>query len=81
MSNIELLIATLLLAFNMFYGVQMKRTYPHLVTEGIQEPIVRITAYFIMYLAAQISPIAGLMGTIALVLIQLDYINLMTKVL
>ena len=75
----NLLILIMLLAWLIYYGINLKIPYPKKVIEEFDKPFVRCICYIILYLIAIYNPILGLLSGISLLLLHLDYLTLINK--
>jgi succinate dehydrogenase hydrophobic anchor subunit len=61
------------------YCLNMKMPYPQLIINAYAEPAVRFFTYIFLYVLCAYNNVIGLMATIPVVLLHLDYINLTKK--
>lgn len=72
-------IITLLLFTVIEYSIEMKRIYPVWMMSFISEPYVRFILYVIVYVLACYNVPIAVLFSIVVVLLHLDYINLVKK--
>lgn len=55
------------------------KPYPQAIIYGFHEPFVRFATYLILYGISIYNPIIGILSTILIILLHLDYVNLSLK--
>lgn len=75
MYNAYVITLVLIILISIF-GLDMKEPYPHYTIKLFSEPYVRFFCYLSIYLLAIYSPILGIVSSIGILLLHIDYINL-----
>ena len=61
------------------FSLNIKMPYPQAVVNAYAEPAVRFSAYIFLYVLCAYNNVIGLVASIPVVLLHLDYINLTNK--
>jgi len=69
-------IAAVIYAFIIIYGLNIRKAYPDVVMDNASEPLVRTIAYIAVYYLSTVSVPAAAALLVAVVLVHLDYLNL-----
>lgn len=75
--NITILIITTI--FVIYYSLSMKKPYPKTLLTYFDMPHIRFAVYVLLYIVSYYNYIIGLVSLIAILLLNVDYINLYVK--